>query len=53
MKRGIKINSDTNQMLNKLDKSIGLASKYGLSKLNIQAINKEIKAARKNLKADS
>ena len=36
-----------------LNKSIELADKYGLSQMTLNEINKEIKAARKDAKANS
>jgi len=38
--------------LQNLDKSIELAEKHGLSKMTIDEINREIKAARKDAKAN-
>jgi len=38
--------------LQNLDKSIELAEKHGLSKMTMNEINKEIKAARKDAKAN-
>jgi hypothetical protein len=50
MEKEREIKSDIRQLEVNLDRSIELAEKYGLSKLSLEEINKEIKASRKKNK---